>query len=239
MSNTYFQFKQFRIEQQRCAMKVCTDACLQGALAAKEVVDNTPKNILDIGTGTGLLSLMLAQNSVFEKHDAIEINKDAFEQAKENFADNSLGNNIHLIFGDIRFYAPDYQYDFIICNPPFYENALKSSSIAKRQAMHASHLNYEDLLGRIGLLLKPNGICSLMVPFEFEEDMVNKAGNTAIYPYKISRVRNNKVKPPFRSLLFLRKKKYKIDYEEIVIRDSDNSYSEEFKYFLNPYYLNL
>ncbi|HLR37300.1 MAG TPA: methyltransferase [Chitinophagaceae bacterium] len=239
MSNTYFQFKQFKIEQEYCAMKVCTDACLQGALAAREVLDNKPKTILDIGTGTGLLSLMLAQNNAFKKHDAIEINKDAFKQAKENFTDNVLGKNIRLILGDIRFYAPDYQYDFIICNPPFYENALKSLSVAKKQAMHASHLDYDDLLSRLKLLLKPEGICSLMLPFDFEKDMVYRSGNTNIYPYKIVRVKNKKEKSPFRSLLFLRKGKHKVDYDEIVIRNSDNSYTEEFQYFLRPYYLNL
>jgi tRNA1Val (adenine37-N6)-methyltransferase len=121
VANNYFQFKQFTIHQDRCAMKVTTDGCLFGAWIAKQVDGNklAVDNILDIGTGTGLLSLMIAQQSP-AKIDAIEIDKETYEQAKENVAASPWAERINIIHGDAKQLPASQQYDVIVSNPPFY-----------------------------------------------------------------------------------------------------------------------
>src|SRR6185369_1848613 len=121
MSNSYFQFKQFTIHQDRCAMKVTTDACLFGAWVAEKVKSQKSKikNLLDIGTGTGLLSLMYSQKNSNCTIDAIEINEEAYEQAKENVAASPFAEQVHVMKGDVRTFLLDKKYDLIISNPPF------------------------------------------------------------------------------------------------------------------------
>ena len=128
MSNSYFQFKQFIIHQDRCAMKVTTDACLFGAWVAEEDKSEKiiTKNVLDIGTGTGLLSLMYAQKNSLANIDAIEIDEDAYIQAKENVAASPFAERINIIHDDIKRFTFSKKYDCIISNPPFYEKEIRS-----------------------------------------------------------------------------------------------------------------
>ena len=145
--NTWFQFKQFTIHQEKTAMKVCTDACLFGAWVANKIELNeiNADNILDIGCGTGLLSLMLAQKTKAQI-DAVEIDKNAFEQAKENINLTEWKEQINIHHGSIIDFKSNKKYDLIICNPPFYENQLKSVDSARNKAMHATTLSYKDLI---------------------------------------------------------------------------------------------
>ncbi len=239
MPNSYFQFKKFRIDQDRCAMKVCTDACIQGALAAAEMHLKKPASLLDIGAGTGLLSLMLAQNYAFALQDAIEINVDAARQAAENIKTALFDHDIHLHQGDVRTYPFSGRYDFIISNPPFYENALKSSSISVNQAKHSSHLSYEELLNCIYKLLEPGGCCCLMIPFAFTDDLVYKAGKIGLYPYNIVRLRHTPLHDPFRSILFFKKMRKAPTLQELIIRQADGTYSAPVQQLFAPYYLNI
>src|SRR5262245_25570320 len=121
MSNTFFQFKQFRIEQDKCAMKVSTDACIQGAWTP---IEENVRNVLDIGTGTGLLSLMLAQRKPGIRIEAIEIEEQAYKQAAENVAYSPWAEQIHVIPGDVRNDSLNRKFDLIVCNPPFFQNSL-------------------------------------------------------------------------------------------------------------------
>src|SRR5205085_2984467 len=120
-SNSYFQFKQFRVQQEATAMKVSTDACIQGAWTP---IEPFVKNVLDIGTGTGLLSLMVAQRNNHILIDAIELDENAAQQATENIHASPWGDRINIVNGDIRNYTFNRQYDLIICNPPFFQNSL-------------------------------------------------------------------------------------------------------------------
>src|SRR2546421_11557996 len=122
MSNSFFQFKQFRIDQDRCAMKVTTDACILSAWAPIPPAGN----FLDIGTGTGLLALMMAQRSA-GIIDAIELHEESFLRAKENVEASRWRDRIHIIHSDAKLFRPNKKYDFIICNPPFFQNQLKTS----------------------------------------------------------------------------------------------------------------
>lgn len=239
LANTYFQFKQFQINQDKCAMKVCTDACIQGALAAQEVQRRKPVSVLDIGCGTGILSLMLAQNYSFNYQDAIEINQEAAEQAAGNFKISTFDHQIRLFQSDVRKFVFNRQYDFIICNPPFYENALKSPSEAGNQAMHGSHLCYAELLTAIERLLNSDGRFCVMLPFRFEQEWIEKSKDKGFFPVTIFNIRHNPMKQPFRTVFFFSRDEQTLSRHELIIRNNDNTYTTEFKALLQPYYLHL
>src|SRR5688572_17826532 len=142
MSNNFFQFKQFIVYQDRCSMKVCTDACIFGAYAAN-IISNSASQILkclDIGTGTGLLSLMIAQKTR-AIIDAIEIEEDAFIQAKENFSNSPWRQRLRAVHTDAKHLSTWVKYDFIVSNPPFYQNDLVSPLKTKNVAKHDTSLN--------------------------------------------------------------------------------------------------
>ncbi len=239
LSNTYFQFKEFKINQEHCAMKVCTDSCLQGAIAAKTTTRLQPLCGLDIGAGTGLLSLMVAQMHSFDRLDAVEINEAACQQAYENIKNTTIGKNIRIIHDDIRTFHPPQSYDFIICNPPFYANDLKSRSVTKNMAMHSSHLMYEELLQKIELFLSPSGTCCIMIPTQKEEIFKTLAFENKLFPTQIYHIKNRPDKNSFRSILFLSKKESVPIFKEICIRDNRRQYSSDFRELLRPYYLHL
>src|SRR6516164_6086064 len=130
MPNPYFQFRQFIIRQDRCTMKVATDSCILGAWIADRIGNS--KNVLDIGTGTGLQMLMLAQKNKI-KIDGIELDPEAWQQAKENLEGSSWKDQFEIYCGDARAYSFTKKYDFIICNPPFYDGDLVSASEKENQ----------------------------------------------------------------------------------------------------------
>ncbi|WP_242916648.1 tRNA1(Val) (adenine(37)-N6)-methyltransferase [Pontibacter liquoris] len=161
MANTYFQFKQFRVAQEKCAMKVCTDSCLFGAY----VPVAQAQHILDIGTGTGLLSLMAAQRSG-ASIDAVEINAAAQQQAQENFAASPWARRLHLHPVSLQEYArySRQKYDVILANPPFFQGSLKSADAAKNTAKHTGDLFFTDILEFAQEHLTPQGNLYLLLP---------------------------------------------------------------------------
>src|ERR1700734_3286365 len=154
MPNSYFQFKQFTIYQDRCAMKVCTDACILGAWFG----DKAPaySSVLDIGSGTGLLMLMLAQKHKGELR-GIEIDLDAFHQLKDNIDKSPWRHLIKVYPGDIRSFSFPEKFDFTSSNPPFFENDLPASSPTANLARHSKELTLSDLLEAIDTNLSHNG----------------------------------------------------------------------------------
>lgn len=241
MPNPYFQFKQFRIEQDQCAMKVCTDACILGAFAAKKLLadQKTDLHILDIGTGTGLLTLMLAQQLSLVHFDAIEVNENAYWQAEKNFKLSSWSDRIKLFKGDIRHHSFNKNYDLIICNPPFYENDLKSASDHKNQAMHAISLTQKELLITIKNNLDNKGSFCVMYPYSRANIFIHKASEFNFYPVEILQVKQSHKHPFFRSIIFFSRKKQDIIYEELCITDKAGHYTKEFIALLKSYYLHL
>ena len=145
MANQYFQFKEFIIQQDACGMKVTTDGCLFGAWAASLIQSINPQQILDIGTGTGLLSLMLAQQTT-ATIDAVEIDEAAAVQANQNVASSKWKKQITIHQTNILNYSKNIQYDFIVTNPPFFVNDLRSNDAKRNLAMHSSHLSLIELL---------------------------------------------------------------------------------------------
>ena len=245
MANSYFQFKQFTINQDKCAMKVTTDGCLFGAFASR--VSGVPGNetgnrkILDIGTGTGLLALMLAQqNSVLV--DAIEIDKDAFEQASENVVRSQLADKIKVIHTDARKFISQSKYDVIISNPPFYEKELKSDDTKKNLAHHNEGLLLPQLLSIIKKNLKSGGTFYLLLPYKRNAEVKEML---TVHDFAIQRmtfVRQSVNHDYFRIMLsgkFKAANSVETEINEIAIRDNQDNYTPLFVSLLKDYYLHL
>jgi len=244
MSNSFFKFKQFTIHQDKTAMKVTTDACLFGAWIGGEIENRKSKieNLLDIGTGTGLLSLMLAQKSPGVKIDAIEIDKDAADQALENITDSPFKNQIRLIHEDANEFKSDKKYDIIISNPPFYENELSSVNTQKNIAHHDSGLLLQDLLRIISSHLNPTGRFYLMLPFKRNIEAGILIKNHFMQVVQAVYVRQSFKHDFFRVFLeIIPEQNEEIPFEksELSIWNDQQKYTTEFVELLKDYYLYL
>ena len=243
MSNSYFKFKQFTINQDRCAMKVCTDACLFGALAAHYGTFAGPNgqtvNCLEIGTGTGLLSLMIAQKSAAIKIDAVEINTEAAVQAAENITASPWAASIQIFNEDILSFSPAKKYDCIISNPPFFEDDLQSADAAKNTAKHNTSLSLLPLLQVVDSLLTADGFFAMLLPYHRVAYFIEASAKMGLHLSKQILVRQTINHTFFRGILFFSRKKVEPTLNEIVIKDAEHNYTAAFTAALRDYYLFL
>ena len=183
----YFEFKQFTVHQEHAAMKVGTDGALLGSLAA------TGKRILDIGTGTGLLSLMMAQRCPEAQITAIDVDENAIIDAQRNFSESPFGDRITLKQAPFQVFAKEEEvkYDCIICNPPYFDESLESKDESRTRARHTSSLPFRDLIGGAYELLEDEGVFSVCIPPEvlskFSAECLIK-GFSLMTAYKIKSV---------------------------------------------------
>ena len=236
--NTWFQFKAFIVHQDKCAMKVCTDACLFGAWVADKIssAQISPNRILDIGTGTGLLSLMLAQKSA-ATIDAVEIDPDAFQQACENIARSPWQNRLHIYHQSVIDFTSPIKYDLIISNPPFYENDLRSEDEGRNKAMHDTALSFQQLAKAIKDQLSEKGNAAVLLPCH-RVPACEKALNTeGLYVKEKMNVAHSPKHPFFRSMLIIGFHKTDLQETELMIRNGQHKYDEKFKFLLKDYYL--
>jgi len=198
--NSFFQCQQFRIEQGDCAMKVTTDASLLGAYA--KVSD--AKRILDIGAGTGLLSLFAAQRST-AAINAVELDAGAARQARLNFEHSPWSDRLRLLEMDVRVYAkqPATQYDVILCNPPFFTDSTKNSCERAALARHNTYLPLSDLIQSIDALLSSEGVTWLLLPLPETETVIRLAEDFGLYPQERMQVRNSAEHLPHREIIAL------------------------------------
>jgi tRNA1Val (adenine37-N6)-methyltransferase len=240
MPNNYFGFKQFLIHQEHCAMKVCTDACLFGAWLAARMNGRYDEShyALDVGLGTGLLSLMLAQQSQVNI-DGVEIDHPATQQAADNFRNSPWNNRLNIFHRSIQEYIPAHSYDLIFSNPPFYEHQLKSRNHKRNLALHSNELKLEELVSTASRLLKEEGHFAVLLPYLRTEEFMNKAAANGFFLHEIVAVKQTPRHDPFRSiLLFSKKASAGTQHSTIIIRDGD-VYSPDFVVLLRDYYLNL
>ncbi len=230
------------MHQEHTAMKVCTDACLFGAWAAADAQIQSAKNILDIGSGTGLLSLMLAQKTA-ASITAIEIEEGAFKQTKTNFELSPWKNRLDVIHSSIQDYASKNKeslFDCIITNPPFYESDLNSPDNAKNLASHSTALSWDDLAKSVASLLQENGAWYVLVPTLRAYTMQKIASNYGLELSEECLMYNDAKHLPIRAMLkFVKQKEVAIQRNKIVIKNADQSYTTEFTTLLKDYYLHL
>ncbi|HRN57227.1 MAG TPA: methyltransferase [Agriterribacter sp.] len=218
-------------------MKVCTDACILGAWFAKKILGNG--KVLDIGAGSGLLTLMLAQE-VKAQFDAIEKDAQSFTQMTENIEQSKWKDRINAVIGDAITYTFPQLYDFIICNPPFYENDLKSGNVKKDLAKHDTGLTLEALIDVIDQNLAARGSFGVLLPFRRAALLEQLALNKKLYLTEKLLVRQTPQHDHFRSILhFTRYKTDAVQEHELIIKQEDGSYSHAFAALLKDYYLYL
>lgn len=242
MSNSYFQFKQFTVQQDKCAMKVTTDGCLFGSLSPTLSEGEGVLRVLDIGTGTGLLALMFAQKNQNAFIDAIEIDKDAFEQAAENITASPWAARIKVIHADAKSFSSPHQYDVIISNPPFYENELKADDKKKNVAHHGDELSLTELLLVIKNNLSPSGTFFLLLPYKRNEEIKNLLLENDLTVSNIVFVKQSVQHGYFRIMLAGKLKAGGTNetlINEIAIWDEKQQYTDTFINLLKDYYLYL
>jgi len=242
MANSYFQFKQFIVQQDRSAMKVTTDSCLLGSLVPALCQKEGKLNVLDIGTGTGLLSLMFAQKKTGALIDAIEIDKDAVAQALENSSASPWKERIQVIHADARQYPFRHPYDVIISNPPFYENELKGTDPGKNKAHHNEGLLLSELLHIIKSNLEPDGFFYLLLPFKRKEEIKHLLSDQELAVEQIIFVRQTENHDYFRMIVAGKLAPETVTetiIDEISIKDHAGKYTPVFINLLKDYYLYL
>ena len=240
-----FHFKQFSIEQDKCAMKVSLDACLLGAVCASSIKQpNTISHTLDIGCGTGLLSLMLAQTGL-SHITAVELDQMAARQAKNNVNCSPFKHHIQVVNQDIKSFQSPNQFDLIISNPPFFSDHLKGPNSKRNQARHNDSLSFFDINQVIQNQLTPNGIAWILLPSDEFKRFQQSALENHLKILNILWVNSHQNKTAHRVIFSLQHENAvhpQAEPLESGIQVSDHStgeYTPEFKTLLSEYYLKL
>lgn len=234
-----FQFKQFSVEQDRCAMKVGTDGVLLGAWTP---IAHNPFSVLDIGAGTGIISLMVAQRSFAEQIDALEIDEEAYEQAVENFENSPWSDRLFCFHAGLDEFVeePEDEYDLIVSNPPFYTEDYKTENGQRDLARFADAMPFEELIEAAALLLSENGIFSVIIPYKEEEKFIALSKEFDLFPIKTTRVKGTPTTEIKRSLLaFSRNESEIFPVDELIIETSRHIYTEEYIALTRDFYLKM
>ncbi len=234
-----FQFKQFSVEQDRTAMKIGTDGVLLGAWTP---IDNNPFSVLDVGTGTGIIALMLAQRSAAEQIDALEIDEDAYEQATDNFENSPWNDRLFCFHAGLDEFVeePEDEYDIIVSNPPFYSEDFKSNNEQRDLARFQDAMPFEQLIEAAALLLSEKGVFSVIIPFKEESTFLALAHKQELYPLKITRVKGTPTSETKRSLLaFSRNCNADSTVEELIIETERHCYTPEYITLTKDFYLKM
>ncbi len=242
-----FRFKQFSVDDSRCAMKVGTDGVLLGAWLS---ITTRKKKIavLDIGTGSGLVALMLAQRFPSATITAIDIDNEAILQASSNFASSPWTDRLNAINVPLQDFLPDEHFDLIVSNPPYFVNSLKNPDAARSTARHTGSLSYEDLIRHSNRLLDPYGSLALVLPAEAEEPIISLAKSYDFYPIQLTRVSTRRGKEPKRILVtFSKEQMYYCEQGALapecyttslcLSHSADGRRSEEYKELTKDFYL--
>lgn len=218
-------------------MKVCTDACIFGAWVSNTIAGRFKAgNCLDIGTGTGLLSLMVAQKSTLHI-DAIEIEENAYMQAAANFSRSPWNDRIQLFHGDINDFPVIKKYDLIISNPPFYENDLRSKNRNINIARHDENLTLNQLVAAVNLLINENGYFAVLLPYHRLDEFEALASQNQLFLNEKLLIRQTPGHDFFRGILIFSRSKSRIVKIELCIRNKEGSYTPECASILTDYYL--
>ena len=220
-------------------MKIGTDGVLLGAWTP---IENNPLRILDVGTGTGIIALILAQRSSVSQIDALEIDENAYEQATDNFENSPWNDRLFCFHAGLEEFVeePEDDYDLIVSNPPFYSDDYRSSNDQRDLARFQDAMPFEDLIEAAALLLSENGIFAVIIPFKEEENFLALAKEHELFPLKITRVKGSYTSPIVRSLLaFKRDELAVLSANELVIEISRHEYTPEYIELTKEFYLKM
>jgi tRNA1Val (adenine37-N6)-methyltransferase len=230
-----FKFKQFSVDQTGCAMKINTDGVLLGALTE---TDNA-QTILDIGTGTGVIALMLAQRFTTSTIDAVEIDAAAAKTADKNFENSPFAERLKLFplsFEDYFDLHPGKQYDLIVSNPPFHLNSLESPQAKKSLAKHTDNDFFGRLIEGIATHLNPTGHCWLVLPLQAAELVKSIANQYKLFSQKVISIHSYNYSEPHRQILVIGNDEIKYKEVKFVIYDKPNYYSEMYSNTLKDFF---
>jgi len=233
-----FKFKQFTIQQDQCAMKIGTDAVLLGAWAS---IDNNPFSILDIGSGTGIIALMLAQRSNAELIDAIEIDDNAYEQCVTNFESSPWGDRLFCYHASLEDFVEDIEdkYDLIVSNPPFYSSDYKSGNEQRDIARFEDALPFGHLIESASKLLSDDGKFTVIIPFQEEDKLIALASEVSLFPNRILRVKGNQESDIKRSLLEFSFNKIDMKISALIIETERHQYTQDYINLTKDFYLKM
>lgn len=231
-----FQCKKFFVGHDQCAMKVGTDGLLLGAWACLPAGENAA--ILDIGAGTGLISLMLAQRSEARYPiDAVELDSAAVTQAQQNVANSPWPHSIALIKGDILTYQRPKRYMLIVSNPPFFQQSLPAADERRTLARHSNSLPFAALLAKAAELLHQDGSFELILPVQTAAGFITLASITGWHLARHCAVQSTPTKAPQRVLFSLQRKPVATQHSKLIIQHADGSYTEQYRTLLADFYL--
>jgi tRNA1Val (adenine37-N6)-methyltransferase len=244
MSNKPFVFKKFTINQDQCAMKIGTDGVLLGAWAS---IKKTPYSILDIGAGTGVLSIMLAQRSAAQLIDAIEIDARAYEQCVENFEQSLWADRLFCYHASLDEFVDEieHRYDLIVCNPPFYSEDYKTSNQQRDLARFQDAMPFEHLAESVSKLLAKEGIFCVVVPFKEASSFIDIASKSNLFPNRIVHVKGNPSSEAKRNLIEFSLcavpfgQQIETEITELIIETSRHSYTQEYTSLTKDFYLKM
>ena len=235
MSNNYFKFKQFTIEQENCAMKVGTDGCLLGGWFSC----TGSKRILDIGCGTGLVSIMAAQRSEAQV-TGVEIDSTAALQARKNADSSPWGERIEIVNSDFLEYETDGRFDVIVSNPPYFVNSMKCDSETRTLARHSDTLDSRMFFKKSIKLLADGGCISIVIPCDIMEEWNTAAMEQGLYPTRTTFIKTTPKKAPKRVLVEFRAGSNTATTENtLILETSPGEYSDDAKRILGDFYLKL
>ncbi len=231
-----FHFKQFSLYHHRSTMKVGTDSVLLGVWTDL----NGIKEALDVGTGCGILPLLLTARSNLHV-DAVELDRNSFEEAGDNFAASPFSNQLYPFCADFSVFVrrSNKKYDLIISNPPFFINDRKSESAQKRQARHTDSLTYEQLIDGICQLLNPYGRISVVLPYREGKDFIRLAGEKGLFLQRQMLIFPKPCKSPNRMNIQLGFGPKPVKAEKFIIRNEDGSFTSQYISFLEDYYVSI
>ncbi|MGS2725406.1 tRNA1(Val) (adenine(37)-N6)-methyltransferase [Psychroserpens sp. BH13MA-6] len=233
-----FKFKQFSVHQNDCAMKIGTDGVLLGAWTS---IEHQPNSILDIGAGTGILALMMAQRSQAQVIDALEIDDNAHAQCVDNFEQSPWGDCLFCYHASLEEFTEEIEdrYDLIICNPPFYAEDYKTQNLQRDLARFQDAMPFEHLLKSAATLLSESGQFSVIIPFSEEQKFLEQAETLGLYPSHITHVKGREATPVKRSLIRLSFSKRNVEFNELIIETERHKYTEEYIKLTQDFYLKM
>ncbi|NER18159.1 tRNA1(Val) (adenine(37)-N6)-methyltransferase [Spongiivirga citrea] len=236
--NKPFQFKQFSVKQDKCAMKIGTDGVLLGSWAR---IDHNPFSILDIGSGTGILSLMLAQRCHAEVIEAIEIDSDAYEQCAGNFESSPWNDRLFCYHAGLLEFAQevDDEFDLIVSNPPFYKPTETITEKARATARFQDAMPFEHLIACTAKLLSEVGKFAVIIPFDEEEGFIELSKNYGLFTERITRVKGTEEASIKRSLLQFSKIESIVEEGELVIEKRRHDYTEDYIALTKDFYMKM